>query len=99
MSILPTVSLNLFKPLIEHYNEKFPEIILIYYGGIVVLLSLLYMNLCEKESVYYVIRLKSNAQFTTDLADELPSCLYAPSDVTKTECYFEETDLSSEIMV
>jgi hypothetical protein len=46
-------------------------------------------DLCEKESVYYAIRLKSNANLQR-IAEEIhPSTM--PSDVTKTECHFEET--------
>jgi hypothetical protein len=45
--------------------------------------------MCEKESVYYVIRLKSDAQLQQIAEEYRPTSL--PSDVTKTECYFEET--------
>lgn len=45
--------------------------------------------MCEKESVYYVIRLKANANLQR-IANELhPSSM--TSDVTNTECYYEET--------
>lgn len=44
---------------------------------------------CEKESVYYVIRLKSNAQLKS-LAEEYHP-VSVPEDVSKTERYFEET--------
>lgn len=45
--------------------------------------------MCEKEAVYYVIRLKANANLQR-IADELhPSSM--TSEVTNTECYYEET--------
>ncbi|WP_078430298.1 IS1380 family transposase [Alkalihalobacterium alkalinitrilicum] len=76
------------QPLIEHYNEKFPETTSFIRGDSGFAVPALY-DLCEKESVYYVIRLKSNANLQR-IADELlPSSL--PSDVTKAECYYEET--------
>jgi len=76
------------QPLIEHYNEKFPETIPFVRGDSGFAVPALY-DLCEKESVYYVIRLKSNANLQR-MADELlPSAL--ASDVTKSECYYEET--------
>ncbi|WP_035210318.1 IS1380 family transposase, partial [Mesobacillus boroniphilus] len=75
-------------PLIEHYNEKFPETTPFVRGDSGFAVPALY-DLCEKESVYYVIRLKSNANLQR-LADELlPSAL--ASDITKPECYYEET--------
>lgn len=76
------------KPLIAHYNDKFPETTLFLRGDSGFAVPGLY-ELCEKESVYYVIRLKSNA-ILQRLADELHPCTL-PSDVTRTECYFEET--------
>ncbi|KIY23820.1 hypothetical protein UB32_00780 [Mesobacillus subterraneus] len=48
------------QPLIEHSNEKFPETSLFVRGDSGFAVPALY-DLCEKESVYYVIRLKSNA--------------------------------------
>jgi len=76
------------QPLIEHYNEKFPETISFVRGDSGFAVPDLY-DLCEKESVYYAIRLKSNANLQR-IAEEIhPSSM--PSDVTKTECYFEET--------
>lgn len=77
------------KPLITHYNEKFPETIPFLRGDSGFAVPALY-DLCEDESVYYVIRLKSNANLQR-LANELhPSSI--PSDVTKTEYYYEETE-------
>lgn len=76
------------KPLIEHYNEKFPEITPFIRADSGFAVPKLY-DLCEKESVYYVIRLKSNAVLQR-LAEELsPST--TPLDSGKSECYFEET--------
>ncbi len=46
-------------------------------------------DLCEKESVYYVIRLKSNAQLQQIAEEYHPSSM--PSNISKDECYFEET--------
>src|SRR5690606_40103474 len=46
-------------------------------------------ELCEKESVFFIIRLKSNAQLQSLAKEYHPST--AALDVSKTECYFEET--------
>jgi len=76
------------QPLIEHYNEKFPETSLFLRGDSGFAVPALY-ELCEKESVYYIIRLKSNAKLQS-LAEECrPSS--TPLDASKMECYFEET--------
>src|SRR5690625_598411 len=76
------------QPLIEHYNEKFPETTLFLRGDSGFAVPALY-DLCENESVFYIIRLKSNA-ILQSLAEELhPSS--APLDASKAECYFEET--------
>jgi len=81
------------KPLIEHYNEKFPEIIPFLRGDSGFAVPALY-DLCELEAVYYVIRLKSNANLQR-LADELhPASV--PSDTTKTEIYYEETEYQAK---
>ncbi|MDV2887442.1 transposase, partial [Alkalihalophilus pseudofirmus] len=81
------------KPLIEHYNEKFPEMIPFLRGDSGFAVPALY-DLCEEESVYYVIRLKSNANLQR-LADELhPASI--PSDTTKTEIYYEETEYQAK---
>lgn len=48
------------KPLIQHYNVKFPEMTPFLRGDSGFAVPALY-DLCEDESVYYVIRLKSNA--------------------------------------
>jgi len=79
---------DFIQPLLEHYNEKFPDTTPFVRGDSGFAVPALY-DLCEKESVYYVIRLKSNANLQR-LADELhPST--TPSDVSKMECYYEET--------
>lgn len=76
------------KPLIEHYNEYFPETTPFIRGDSGFAVPALY-ELCEKESVYYVIRLKSNAVLQRLAEEYRPST--APSDIEKTEYYFEET--------
>jgi hypothetical protein len=81
------------KPLISHYNEKFPETTPLLRGDSGFAVPALY-DLCESESVYYVIRLKSNANLQR-LADELhPSS--ASSDMTKAECYYEEVEYQAK---
>jgi Transposase DDE domain group 1 len=81
------------RPLIEHYNEKFSQTIPFLRGDSGFAVPSLY-DLCEEESVYYVIRLKSNANLQR-LADELhPSTI--PTDVTKSECYYEETEYQAK---
>lgn len=75
-------------PLIEHYNTTFPETTPFLRGDSGFAVPALY-ELCEKESVYYVIRLKSNANLQRT-ADELrPS--FAPTDTTETEVHYTET--------
>lgn len=80
---------DFIKPVIKHYNEKFPETTPFLRGDSGFAVPALY-ELCEKESVYYVIRLKSNANLKR-LADEFHPTT-SPADVTKTECYYEETE-------
>lgn len=79
---------ELIQPLIEHYNEKFPETSLLLRGDSGFAVHGLY-ELCEKESAFYVIRLKSNGTLQQIAKEYHPSS--APSDATKNECYFEET--------
>lgn len=88
MSTPPTV-LWTIKPVIAHYNEKFPETIPFLRGDSGFAVPDLY-DLCEEESVYYVIRLKSNANLQRLANDLHPAS--SPSNVTKTECYYEETE-------
>lgn len=76
------------QPLIEHYNETFPETSLFLRGDSGFAVPDLY-ELCEKESVYYIIRLKSNAQLQSLAKEYHPSS--TPVDVSKTEYFFEET--------
>ncbi|WML30291.1 IS1380 family transposase [Neobacillus sp. OS1-32] len=81
------------KPLIEHYNEKFPAIVPFLRGDSGFAVPALY-DLCEEESVYYVIRLKSNANLQR-LADELHPASF-PADTTKPEIYYEETEYQAK---
>jgi len=79
---------DFIQPIIEHYNEKFPETTPFLRGDSGFAVPALY-DLCETESVYYVIRLKSNANLQR-IADELhPSSVI--SDVSNTDIYYEET--------
>lgn len=81
------------EPLIMHYNEKFPETTSFLRGDSGFAIPALY-ELCEKQSVYYMIRLKSNANLQR-IADELhPS--NAPTDVTKAEYYYEESEYQAK---
>lgn len=80
--------IEFIQPLIEHYNEKFPATSLFLRGDSGFAVPALY-DLCEKESVYYVIRLKSNAQLQQIAEEYHPSSM--PSNVSEAECYFEET--------
>jgi hypothetical protein len=79
---------DFIQPLIEHYNEKFPEITPFLRGDSGFAVPELY-KLCEKESVYYVIRLKSNPNLQRIANEFHPSS--TPEDVTQTECFYEET--------
>ena len=76
------------QPLIEHYNQTFPETSLFLRGDSGFAVPALY-DLCEKESVYFIIRLKSNPQLQSLAKEYHPSTV--PSDVSKTEYFFEET--------
>ncbi|GIO25073.1 hypothetical protein J11TS1_36540 [Oceanobacillus sp. J11TS1] len=82
------------RPLITHYNEKFPWItpFLRADSGFAVVSDL--YDLCEKESVSYVIRLKSNAKLQR-LADELHPAS-AAKDMSESECYFEESEYQAK---
>ena len=84
---------DFIKPMIEHYNEHFPETTPFIRGDSGFAVPDLY-ELCEKESVYYVIRLKSNAILQRLAEEYCPST--APTDSDKTEYYFEEVSLPSE---
>lgn len=56
-------------PLIEHYNQNFPETTSFVRGDSGFAIPALY-KLCEKESFFYIICLKSNAKLKS-LAEEL----------------------------
>ena len=76
------------RPLVWHYNEKFPETTIMVRGDSGFATPELY-ELCEQQAVYYIIRLKSNARLQA-LAEELhpTSNIY---DVSKAEAYVEES--------
>lgn len=80
--------IEFIQPLIEHYNEAFPETSLFLRGDSGFAVPALY-ELCKQESVHYIIRLKSNAQLQSLAKEYHPSS--APTDISKTECHFEET--------
>ena len=83
------VVVDFIQPLIEHYNEKFPETTPFLRGDSGFAVPALY-QMCEKESVYYVSRLKSKANLQR-IAEKLhPSSVI--SDVSKAEIYYEETN-------
>lgn len=79
---------DFMRPLIEHYNEKFPETSTLMRGDSGFAVPELY-ELCEKETVYYIIRLKSNAKLKA-LAEELHPT-HEVRDVSVTESYVEES--------
>ena len=81
--------IDFIQPVIKHYNEKFPETTPFVRGDSGIAVPALY-ELCKIESVYYGIRLKSNTNLQR-LASELHPTT-PPDDVTKAECYFEETE-------
>lgn len=76
------------QPVIEHYNDMFPETTPFLRGDSGFAVPALY-ELCEEESVSYVIRLKANANLKK-LADELHPTVPS-ADTTQTESYVEET--------
>ena len=84
---------DFMEPVIKHYNEKFPETTPFLRGDSGFAVPALY-ELCENESVYYVIRLKANANLKR-LADELHPTT-SPVDVSKTECYYETTEYQAQ---
>lgn len=79
---------DFMRPLIEHYNKKFPETTSLVRGDSGFAVPGLY-ELCEKESIFYIIRLKSNAKLKS-LANELHP-IDEIRDVTATESYIEES--------
>ena len=76
------------RPLIQHYNETFPTTSALVRGDSGFAVPGLY-ELCEQESVYYIIRLKSNAKLKA-LAEELHPAREI-DDVSVTESYVEES--------
>ena len=82
------VLLIFMRPLIEHYNETFPETSTLVRGDSDFTVPGLY-ELCEKESVYYIIRLKSNPKLKA-LAEELHPT-HEVRDVSVTESYVEDS--------
>ncbi|MFD1068293.1 IS1380 family transposase [Oceanobacillus locisalsi] len=81
------------RPMIEHYNEKFPWTMPFLRADSGFAVPELY-DLCEKESVFYVIRLKSNSKLQR-LADELHPASSA-RDMSQSECYFEESEYQAQ---
>jgi len=76
------------RPLLEYYNEIFPEASSLVRGDSGFAVPDLY-ELCEKESVYYIIRLKSNTKLKA-LSEELHPT-HEIRDVSMTESYVEES--------
>ena len=79
---------DFLRPLLEHYNETFPETSALVRGDSGFAVPGLY-ELCEQESVYYIIRLKSNPKLKA-LAEELHPT-HEIHDVSVTESYVEES--------
>ena len=79
---------DFLRPLIEHYNETFPATSALVRGDSGFAVPGLY-EICEQESVYYIIRLKSNAKLKA-LAEELHPA-HEIHDVSVTESYVEES--------
>lgn len=79
---------DFIRPVIEHYNEQFPEISYLVRGDSGFAVPELY-ELCEKESFAYIIRLKSNAKLQA-LAEELHPTGEI-SDISVTEHYVEDS--------
>lgn len=85
--------IDFVEPLLKHYNEKFPETIPFMRGDSGFAVPALY-DLCERESVYYVIRLKANA-ILRRMADELHPTMKI-SDVTQSEHYCEDIEYKAK---
>lgn len=79
---------DFMRPLIEHHNENFPQMSYLIRGDIGFAVPDLY-ELCEKESVSYIIRLKTNAKLKA-LAEELHPA-HEIRNVSVTESYVEES--------
>lgn len=80
---------DFIEPVIRHYNEAFPATTPFLRGDSGFAVPALY-ELCERESVFYVIRLKSNTALQRIAADLHPNTI--SSDATQTECYYETID-------
>ena len=80
------------QPLIAHYNEKFPATMPFLRGDSGFAIPALY-DLCEQESVAYIIRLKSNA-ILQRMADEMHPA--TSSDSTVAEYHFETTEYQAQ---
>lgn len=79
---------DFMRPLIDHYNKNFPETTSLVRGDSGFAVPALY-ELCEKETVFYIIRLKSNAKLKSIVEELYP--INEIHDVTTTESYTEET--------
>lgn len=79
---------DFMRPLIEHYNEIFPETSTLVLGDSGFAVPALY-DLCEKEFLYYIIRLKSNAKLKALAEDLHPT--HGVLDVSMTESYVEDS--------
>ena len=79
---------DFMRPLIEHYNETFPEASYLVRGDSGFAVPGLY-DLCEEESVFYIIRLKSNAILKALEEELVPTSEI--QDVSVTERYVNET--------
>lgn len=79
------------QPILEHYNEHFPETTPFVRADSGFATPGLY-EACETESVYYTIRLKTNAVLQR-MAEELH-----PNDAPtgKAQCYYEEIDYQAK---
>lgn len=80
------------RPLIAHYNEMFPATMSFLRGDSGFAVPALY-ELCETESVSYIIRLKSNAVLQR-MADEMRPA--TASDITAAEYHFEATEYQAK---
>jgi hypothetical protein len=84
---------DFMRPLIEHYNETFPETTPFLRGDSGFAVPDLY-DLCEDESVSYVIRLKSNPNLQRIAEEICPTT--APSPHAETEVYTLDTEYQAQ---
>jgi len=80
---------DFIEPVIRHYNDVFPATTPFLRGDSGFAVPALY-DLCERESVFYVIRLKSNPVLQRIAAELHPNT--TPTDITQAECYYETID-------